>query len=501
MAAGARLVLALDQGTTSTRCILFDRSFSILATHQLEHDQLFPRPGWVEHDPVQIWQRSQECVAGVLRSAGVGVGEVAAIGISNQRETAVLWERATGRPAAPAVVWQDTRTADLCAELAAEGGTDRFRGATGLPISTYSSGPKITWLLDQDPARRAAAERGELLFGTIDTWLLWNLTGGPGRGIHVTDPSNASRTLLMDLRRLDWDDNLLKAMRVPRAMLPRIRSSSEIYGAAVGDLEGLPVAGNLGDQQAALFGHTCFARGEVKNTYGTGCFLLMNTDTEPVESRHGLITTVFAKLGDAPATYALEGSVAIAGALVQWLRDNLGLIREAEDVEALAASVADSAGVVFVPAFSGLFAPYWRSEARGVIAGLTRYANRGHIARAALEATAYQTVELAEAMVKDTGAAFPPELRVDGGMTRNSLLMQMQADLLGVPVVTPPVAEVTALGAAMAAGLAVGFWSGLEELRDGYRTTGRWEPRLSEQERQVGLERWRKGVARSLGWE
>jgi glycerol kinase len=309
---------------------------------------------------------------------------VAAIGISNQRETTVLWERATGRPVAPAVVWQDTRTADLCAELAADGGVDRFRSATGLPISTYSSAPKITWLLDQDPSRRAAAERGELLFGTIDTWLLWNLTGGPGGGVHVTDPSNASRTLLMDLHRLDWDDALLAAMRVPRAMLPRIRSSSEIYGLAGGDLAGLRVAGDLGDQQAALFGHTCFNRGEVKNTYGTGCFLLMSTDTEPVESRHGLITTVFAKLGDGPATYALEGSVAIAGALVQWLRDNLGLIREAEEVEALAGSVEDSAGVVFVPAFSGLFAPYWRSDARGIIAGLTRYVNKGHIARAAL---------------------------------------------------------------------------------------------------------------------
>jgi glycerol kinase len=500
MAAGAHLVLALDQGTTSTRCMLFDRSFSVVAMHQLGHDQLYPQPGWVEHDPLQIWQRAQECMAGALRSARAGPRDVAAIGITNQRETTVLWERATGRPVAPAVVWQDTRTADLCAELAAEGGGDRFRSVTGLPISTYSSAPKITWLLDQDPSRRAAAERGELLFGTIDTWLLWNLTGGPGGGVHMTDPSNASRTLLMDLRRLDWDDALLAAMRVPRAMLPRIQGSSEVYGLAVGDLAGVPVAGDLGDQQAALFGHTCFSRGEVKNTYGTGCFLLMNTETEPVESRHGLITTVFAKLGDAPATYALEGSVAIAGALVQWLRDNLGLIREAEEVEGLAASVEDSGGVVFVPAFSGLFAPYWRTDARGVIAGLTRYVNRGHIARAALEATAYQTVELAEAMVKDTGSGFPPELRVDGGMTRNRLLMQMQADLLGVPVVTPPVAEVTALGAAMAAGLAVGFWSGLEELRAGYRTTGRWEPRSNDQERRRGLELWRRGVARSLGW-
>lgn len=497
---GSRYILAIDQGTTSSRCILFDRSFQQVASEQREHDQLYPRPGWIEHDPIQIWERVQECVAGVMRQAGAGADELAAIGISNQRETAVIWERSSGRPVANAVVWQDTRTDRLCAEMAADGGIDRFRASTGLPISTYSSGLKIAWLLDQDRERRRAAERGDLLFGTVDTWLLWNLTGGAGRGIHVTDVSNASRTMLMDLRSMDWDDGLLAAMRVPRAMLPEIRSSSETYATAAGALAGVPLAGDLGDQQAALFGQTCFDPGEAKNTYGTGCFLLMNVGLEPMPSRHGLITTVFCRLGDSAPTYALEGSVAVAGALVQWLRDNLGLIREAAEVEDLARSVEDSAGVVFVPAFSGLYAPYWRADARGLIAGLTRYVNRGHLARAALEATAYQTVELVEAMTADTGAALAGELRVDGGMTRNQLLMQMQADLLGTPVVAPAMTELTALGAATAAGLATGFWSGLDELRAGYSAARRWEPKMDPIDRTRGLENWRKGVARSIGW-
>jgi len=404
-----------------------------------------------------------------------------------------------GCPVGHSITWQDTRTAAAADALAADGGIDRFRATTGLPISTYSSALKLRWLLDQDHERRAAAERGDLLFGTPDTWLLWNLTGGPRGGVHATDPTNAARTLLMDLRTLDWDDDLLEIMGIPRALLPEIRSSSEVYGTAVGDLSGVPVAGILGDQSASLFGHACFDPGDIKNTYGTGAFLLSTLGTEPVVSEHGLITTVAWKLGAADAVYALEGSVAMAGALVQWLRDNLGLIDDASEIEALARSVPDSGGVVFVPAFSGLFAPYWRTDARGVIVGLTRYATKGHIARAALEATAYQTYDLVQAMLADTGVEQLGELRVDGGMTKNDLLMQFQADLLAAPVAAPSIAEITAAGAAHAAGLATGFWAGLDELRANYTITRRWQPRMGSDERAQGVAGWRRGIDRTLG--
>jgi glycerol kinase len=495
----ARFVVAVDHGTTSTRCILFDANGTPAATAQREQTMYYPRPGWVELDMGQVWEGTRACIHEALATAGAGARDVAAIGIANERESVVLWDRRTGRPVSRSITWQDTRTAAAADALAADGGIDRFRHTTGLPISTYSSALKLRWMLDRDHARRAAAERGDLLFGTPDTWLLWNLTGGPRGGVHATDPSNAARTLLMDLRTLDWDDDLLDIMGIPRALLPEIRSSSEIYGTAVGDLSGVPVAGILGDQSASLFGHTCFDHGDIKNTYGTGAFLLSTLGTEPVVSEHGLITTVAWKLGAARAVYALEGSVAMAGALVQWLRDNLGLIDDASEIEQLARSVPDSGGVVFVPAFSGLFAPYWRTDARGVIVGLTRYATKGHIARAALEATAYQTYDLVQAMLADTGVEKPGELRVDGGMTKNDLLMQCQADLLGAPVAAPSVAEITAVGAAYAAGLATGFWAGLDELRDNYAITRRWQPRMGIDERARGVADWRRGIDRTLG--
>jgi glycerol kinase len=497
------LVAAIDQGTTSSRCILFDRTGLPVASHQLEHAQITPRPGWVEHDADEIVERVRTCIRVALRDIGADPSALAAVGISNQRETTVVWDRRTGRPVHHAIVWQDTRTADAGARLAAgdPAGADRFRALTGLPISTYSSALKLAWILDEGGRdRRDAAEAGDLLFGTIDTWLIWHLTGGVAGGIHVTDVTNASRTMLMGLESLAWEPSLLDAVGVPAAMLPEIRSSSEVYGHGVGDLAGVPIAGDLGDQQAALFGQACFEAGQIKCTYGTGCFMLMHTGERPVHSRHGLITTVAARLGDAPATYALEGSVAVAGSLIQWLRDDLGIITDASEVEALARSVPDSGDVVFVPAFSGLFAPHWRSDARGVIAGLTRFATRAHIARAALEATAYQVHDLGDAMVADLGEALPAELRVDGGMTRNQLLMQFQADILGRPVVAPPIAETSALGAAYAAGLAVGFWSGLDELRAMDRAAHRWEPAMDEATRAAGIARWHKGVERSLGW-
>jgi glycerol kinase len=494
-----RFVAAIDHGTTSTRCILFTRSGVPAAIAQREQTMHFPRPGWVELDMEEVWQRTQECIHEALSSAGAGPADVAAIGIANERETVVLWDRRTGRPVARSITWQDTRTAASADALAVDGGIHRFQHLTGLPISTYSSALKLRWLLDDEPATRAAAERGDLLFGTPDTWLLWNLTGGVDGGVHVTDPTNASRTLLMDLRTLEWDQDLLDLMAIPRVLLPEIRSSSEVYGTAVGDLRGVPVAGVMGDQPASLFGHTCFDHGDTKNTYGTGAFLLFTLGTEPVISAHGLITTVAWKLGDADAVYALEGSVAMAGALVQWLRDNLGLIDDAREVEALAKSVQDSGGVVFVPAFSGLFAPYWRDDARGVIVGLTRFANKGHIARAALEATAYQTYDLVEAMLADTGLAQLGELRADGGMTNNDLLMQFQADVLGSPAAAPSVAEITATGAAYAAGLATGFWAGLDELRANYTITRRWQPAMDDEERARGVADWRQGIDRTLG--
>jgi glycerol kinase len=465
-----------------------------VAGHQLEHRQITSRPGWVEHDPDEIIERVRTCVRVALREAGTDARALAAIGISNQRETTVVWDRKTGRPVHPAIVWQDTRTADAVARI---GDQDRYRATTGLPVSTYSSALKLRWILDhveRDPS--------ELAFGTIDTWLLWHLTGGVDGGVHATDATNASRTMLMDLETLDWDASILDELGIPRSVLPAIRGSSEVYGTGVGDLDGVPIAGILGDQHAALFGQTCFEAGQAKCTYGTGAFLLMHTGSTPVHSTHGLITTVAARLGGpgTPATYALEGSVAVAGSLVQWLRDDLAIIDSADEVEPLARSVPDSGDVVFVPAFSGLFAPHWRPDARGVICGLTRFSTKAHIARAALEATAYQVADLAEAMAADLGAPLGGELRVDGGMTRNGLLMQIQADILGSAVVVPEITETTALGAAYAAGLAVGFWRDLDELRSMATATRRYDPQMPAADRAAALARWHKGVDRSLGW-
>ena len=483
----ARYVAALDQGTTSSRCLLFDRAGRTVAVAQQEHRQITPRPGWVEHDADEILQRSRACIDDALAGAGARPADVAAIGIANQRETVVLWERESGRPLANAIVWQDTRSAERVAGL---GEIDRFRAQTGLPLATYFSGPKLAWLLDSLPGARARAEAGELAAGTIDTWLAWQLAGA-----HATDVTNASRTLLMDLGTLEWDDGLLDAIGVPRALLAEIGPSSRV----VGEIGGVPLAALLGDQHAALFGQCCFAPGEAKCTYGTGNFLLLNTGARAVPSSHGLITGVAYQLGDEPPAYMLEGSIAVTGALVQWLRDNLGLIEAASDVEALAASVPDSDGCVIVPAFSGLFAPRWRPDARGLICGLTQFHTSAHIARAALEATAYATRELVEAMVADAGVALPA-LRVDGGMTANDLLLQIQADVLGLPVVRPSVIETTALGAAYAAGLAVGFWSSLDELRAIERGEREWAPRATEAERERGYAAWNAAVERSLGW-
>ena len=493
----ASFVGAIDQGTTSTRFVLFDRDARIAALERREHEQITPRAGWVEHDAREIWQRTREVIDSAL--ARSGGGEVAAIGITNQRETAVIWDRETGQPIHNAIVWQDTRTAELVRELAGEVGVDRLRDRVGLPLSTYFSGPKIAWLLDHVPGARERAENGELLFGTLDTWVLWNLTGGARGGVHATDVTNASRTLLMDLRTLDWHEPSLELIGVPRALLPEIRSSSELYGEATGTAAaGRPVAGILGDQQAALFGQTCFARGEAKNTYGTGSFLLVNTGQKIVRCDE-LLTSVAYRLGEGEPSYVLEGSIAVTGALVQWLRDRLGLISAAADVEALARSVEDNGGVYFVPAFSGLFAPHWRSDARGVIVGLTAFANRGHLARAALEATAWQTREVVDAANAVSGSPFR-ELRVDGGMTANELLMQFQADVLGVPVIRPAVTETTALGAAFAAGLAVGFWPDLDELRERWAEDRRWEPQMDGSRREHEYAQWRKAVARTLDW-
>ena len=490
---------AIDQGSTSTRFILFDAGGAIVAQAQTEHRQIMPQPGWVEHDPLEIWTNVREVIGTALARADLAAHDLAAVGITNQRETAVLWDRATGQPVHNAVVWMDTRTEGLVADFAGEGGQDRFRASTGLPLATYFSGLKLRWLLDQIPGARARAERGELLFGTIDSWLAWNLTGGVQGGLHLTDVTNASRTQLMNLATLNWDDDLLAAFAVPRACLPAIRSSSTVYARCTGVLEGVPLAGLLGDQQAALFGQACLAPGEAKNTYGTGCFMLMNTGTQPFPSRGGLLTTLGYQLGDQPAVYALEGSISIAGALVQWLRDNLGLIGSAAEIEALAASVPDNGGVYFVPAFAGLYAPHWDASARGVIAGLTRFAGKGHLARAVLEATAFQTGEVLAAMTADSGVAIR-ELRCDGGMVVNPLLMQFQADLLGVPVVRPRVIETTALGAAYAAGLAVGYWSSPDEIARNWGEDRRWTPAMDSARRAVLEAQWTKAVARSRGW-
>ncbi len=489
-----KYVVAIDQGTTSTRCILFDHEGNVVAVDQKEHEQIYPQPGWVEHDALEIWERTQRVLRGAFEKAGCDVSDVAAIGITNQRETTLVWEKETGRPIYNAIVWQDTRTDEICNELAKDGGQDRLRAKTGLPLATYFSGPKIKWILDHVEGARARAEKGELIFGNMDTWLIWNLTGA-----HVTDVTNASRTLLMNLHALDWDDDLLALLDVPRAMLPEIKSSSEIYGMAKGSLGGVPVAGDLGDQHAALFGQACYAPGEAKNTYGTGCFMLMNTGETPIPSKSGLLTTVGYKIGNQKAVYALEGSIAISGALVQWLRDNLGLIEKSSDVETLAGTVADNGGVYFVPAFSGLFAPYWRSDARGAIVGMTRYVNKGHIARAALEATAFQTREVLDAMEIDSGVTLTA-LKVDGGMVFNELLMQFQADLLDVPVIRPKVAETTALGAAYAAGLAVGFWKDFDELRANWGRDREWTPRMDAGQRAALYSNWKKAVTRTFDW-
>jgi glycerol kinase len=490
---------ALDQGTTSTRFMIFDHGGQVVAVDQKEHEQIYPKPGWVEHDALEIWSRSQDVIKGALDKAGAQASDLAAVGITNQRETTVVWEKSSGKPVYNAVVWQDTRTDKICNDLIADGGQDRFRGTTGLPIATYFSGPKIKWILDNVDGARDRAENGELLFGNIDTWCIWNLTGGPDGGVHVTDVTNASRTMLMDLQTLDWDDSILSLLGVPRAMLPAIESSSGVYGEARGDLAGIPVAGDLGDQQAALFGQTCFSVGEAKNTYGTGNFLVLNTGTEAVPSKSGLITGLGYKIGDQPATYMLEGSIAITGALVQWLRDNLGMISSAPEIEALAGTVEDNGGVYFVPAFSGLFAPYWRSDARGVIAGLTRYVNKGHLARAVLEATAWQTKEVVDAMNADSGVDLTA-LKVDGGMVGNDLLMQFQADVLGVPVIRPTVSETTALGAAYAAGLAVGFWAEVEDLRENWGKDKEWTPQMDKAEVDKEYGQWKKAVTRTFDW-
>jgi glycerol kinase len=491
---------AIDQGTTSTRFMVFDRAARVVAVAQKEHEQIFPQAGWVEHDPLEILRRTEEVIAEALNQRGLRGSDLAAIGITNQRETTILWERKTGKPVANAIVWQDTRVAGDVARFASQGGQDRFRAQTGLPLSTYFSGLKLRWLLENIPSAREAAAVGELLFGNIDTFLLWNLTGGPQGGVHATDVSNASRTQLLNLKTLDWDEKLLAAFEIPRAVLPQVRSSSEIYGeASLKAIQGVPFAGILGDQQAALVGQACFRPGEVKNTYGTGCFLLMNTGERLVPSTFGLLTTVAYKFGGAAAHYALEGSVAIAGALVQWLRDNLGIIEKSADVETLARTVQDNGGAYFVPAFSGLYAPYWKESARGVVAGLTRYANKGHLARAVLEATAFQTREVVEAMEKDSQIALE-SLRVDGGMVANELLMQFQADILNREVVRPVIQETTALGAAYAGGLAVKFFSGLEELRANWAVDRKWKPQLAEAERARLYKSWKKAVTRSFDW-
>ena len=500
----SKYIAAIDQGTTSSRCMLFDHSGKVISLAQKEHRQIYPQPGWVEHEPLEIWERAQEVIREAVAKAGAQPGDIAAIGITNQRETTLLWDRRTGKPYYNAIVWQDTRTKDICDKLAQEGGQDRFRPVCGLPLATYFSGPKIKWILENVTGVRAAAERGDALFGNIDTWLIWWLTGGPDSGAHVTDVSNASRTMLMNLHTLDWDPQVLDVLSIPRAILPRIVPSSDPkpwgYTLPTGPFStSIPMCGDLGDQQAALVGQTCFQPGEAKNTYGTGCFMLLNTGTNIVPSTSGLLTTLAYRLGDQPAVYALEGSIAITGALVQWLRDNLGLISSSAEIEQLASSVENNGGIYFVPAFSGLFAPYWRSDARGAIVGLTRFINKGHLARAALEATAYQTREVLEAMQKDSGVRLTA-LKVDGGMVYNQLLMQFQADLLGVPVVRPRITETTALGAAYAAGLAVGFWQNLDDLRVNWQVDQTWQPRMSPRERRSLYQGWLKAVKRTFNW-
>lgn len=496
----SKYIGAIDQGTTSSRFILFNHSGDIVSVAQKEHEQIYAKPGWVEHDPAEIWRNTQEVIGTALAQKDVHRSEVAAVGITNQRETTVLWDRRSGKPLYNALVWQDMRVNELVAAYTRDGGQDRFRVQTGLPLASYFSALKLQWLLDNVPNARAMAEAGEAIFGTIDTWILWNLSGGSDGGLHATDVTNASRTQLMSLETLEWDDALLAAFNIPRAVLPRIVPSSDVYGTAtLATLNDVPLAGILGDQQAALVGQACLDAGEVKNTYGTGCFLLMNTGTTPIPSTAGLITTVAYRFGSAKAHYALEGSVAITGALVQWLRDNLGLISASAEIETLAGEAEDNGDVYFVPAFSGLYAPHWKESARGVIVGLTRYANRSHIARAALEATAYQTREVLEAMEQDSGISIQ-ELRVDGGMVANELLMQFQSDILNVPVLRPKISETTALGAAYAAGLAVGYWSGAEEIKENWEVDKQWTPAMENTERSGLYASWQKAVTRSFDW-
>jgi glycerol kinase len=495
---------AIDQGTTSTRFIVFDAAGKVVACAQKEHRQIYPQPGWVEHDAEEIWQRTQEVITQAMAEARLKASNLAAIGITNQRETTVLWNRKIGKPLHNAIVWQDTRVADEVGKFAKEIGDSFFRSHTGLPLSTYFSALKLRWLLEHIPGARRQAEAGEVLFGNIDSFLLWKLTGAQvvvqNNGMHATDVTNASRTQLMNLKTLEWDDELLRAFSIPRRILPQIRSSSEVYGhIAQGPLKGVAIAGILGDQQAALVGQTCFKSGEAKNTYGTGCFLLMNTGAKPTESKHGLLTTVAYKLGKEPAQYALEGSVAIGGALVQWLRDNLGLIKTSAEIEELAVTMEDNGGVYMVPAFSGLYAPYWKESARGVIVGLTRYANKGHLARAALEAVAFQTREVVEAMEQDSGIRLE-ELRVDGGMVSNDLLMQFQADILDRPVVLPSTKETTSLGAVYAAGLAVGFFSSVESLCSHWSAEKTWKPAMEPSRREQMYKQWKKAVTKTFDW-
>ncbi|MFW5748217.1 MAG: glycerol kinase GlpK [Chloroflexota bacterium] len=499
----AKYVGAVDQGTTSTRFMIFDHSGNVVATHQLEHEQIFPKAGWVEHDPDEIIRRTKQCIDGAMKSAGIGASDLAAIGITNQRETTVAWNKNDGKPYYNALVWQDTRTGNVVNQLSKDGGPDRFRAKVGLPLSTYFSGTKMIWLLENVEGLREAAEKGDALFGTIDTWVIWNLTGGANGGVHATDVTNASRTLLMDLETLDWDADIAKTLDIPLAALPKVVASGHETGYGTVNAgtaaDGVAITGVLGDQQAAVFGQTCYGVGEAKNTYGTGNFMLLNTGTEIVQSKSGLLTTLGYKIGDKPAVYALEGSIAVTGSLVQWIRDNLNIINTAPDIENLARTVEDNGGIYFVPAFSGLFAPYWRGDARGVIVGLTRYITKGHLARAALEATAFQTREVLDAMNKDSGVELKA-LKVDGGMVYNDLLMQFQADILGVPVVRPVVAETTALGAAYAAGLTVGFWQDEEELRNNWQVSKRWNPQMSEADREAQYHDWKRAVERTFNW-
>jgi glycerol kinase len=494
-------VLAIDQGTTSSRAIVFKHNGTIHSVGQLEHDQIFPQAGWVEHNPEQIWNNVREAVGLALTRGNLTHTDIAAVGITNQRETAVVWDKNTGKPVHNAIVWQDTRTQKIAEQLGGSDGPEKYKQIVGLPLSTYFSGPKVTWILDNVEGARAAAERGDLIFGNTDTWVLWNMTGGVDGGVHITDVTNASRTMLMNIDSLTWNESIAADMGIPMSMLPEIRSSSEVYGHGRkgGLLPGVPIAGILGDQQAATFGQACFEKGNAKNTYGTGNFMLLNTGTEPVQSKNGLLTTVCYKIGDAPQVYALEGSIAVTGSLIQWLRDNLGMFEDSPDVEYLASKVHNNGGAYFVPAFSGLFAPHWRSDARGALVGLTRFVNRNHIARAALEATAFQTREVLDAMNADSGVDLT-ELKVDGGMVANELLMQFQADILDVDVVRPQVAETTALGAAYAAGIAVGYWNGEQDVIDNWAEDKRWSSTMDTSERERQYRLWKKAVTKTLDW-